>query len=667
LEILNRLINNRKAGSETEEKVVISKCKPHFEVIHEYWVNEPYANIKIVTSDELGEGNHYYVNEAELTEIQFKTYETIVRILSKEFRSPQGEHIDPRDYVFEQAEIIAEKYHRSLGKFTMEEWDQIFYYVVRDLIGYGPLQAIMEDPEIEDISCNGVNMPIYVWHRRFESIPTNIMFTSHQALNDFIVKLAHKSAKHISSAQPVLDAMLPEKHRLAATFMKEVSLKGSTFCIRKFRTEPYSVVDLINIGTLNERIAAYFWFILEYKKSFMIVGGTGAGKTSMLNALLSLMSENDKIVTVEEVPELSPPVANWTQLHSRESFNFGDGPSGSISLFDLIKVSLRYRPDYVIVGEVRGEEAYVLFQALATGHGGLCTMHADSIDRVVKRLTSPPMNVSEVYIPLMNVAMYIQRVELPNKKGGLSFGRRVRTVSEIAEFDNYIEVSRWDPKKDVFNTWFKDSFILQQISTQSGMSMKEIIEEIDRRERYISEIVESGVRKQSEVAEKILYYYNRQRDQKANGKRKPEVEEAPAPPREEEATDIIDMLRDASSSMLEDIVAQPLTEQESEPTEVEEQMEELEPEPESEPMEPEISDKTPENMLTEQEVPKQEILEELGDEPSTLSDLVKDQETELDFATKVLWELAQDASQLVIDKKLTDDAHEAEAEEVHQS
>ncbi len=667
MEILNRFVNNRKAGSETEEKVIISKFKPHFEVVHEYWVNEPYANIKIVASEELGEGNHYYVNEVELTEEQFKTYETIVRILSKEFKSPQGEHIDPRDYVFEQAEIIAEKYHRSLGKFTMEEWDQIFYYVVRDLIGYGPLQAIMEDPEIEDISCNGVNMPIYVWHRRFESIPTNIMFTSHQALNDFIVKLAHKSAKHISSAQPVLDAMLPEKHRLAATFMKEVSLKGSTFCIRKFRAEPYSVVDLIKIGTLNERIAAYFWFILEYKKSFMIVGGTGAGKTSMLNALLSLMSENDKIVTVEEVPELSPPVANWTQLHSRESFNFGDGPSGSISLFDLIKVSLRYRPDYVIVGEVRGEEAYVLFQALATGHGGLCTMHADSIDRVVKRLTSPPMNVSEVYIPLMNVAMYIQRVELPNQKGGLSFGRRVRTVSEIAEFDNYIEVSRWDPKKDVFNTWFKDSFILQQISTQSGMSMKEIIEEIDRRERYIEQIVESGVRNQSDVAEKILSYYNRQRDQKTSGEKETEVEEAPVL-REEEAGDIIDMLKDASSSMLEDIVAQPSTEQEPEPTRIEKQMEVLEPEPESEPMEPEVSDEAPENELTEPEASKQEILEkELGDEPSTLSDLVKDQETELDFATKVLWELAQDASQLVIDKKLTDDAHEAEAEEVQQS
>jgi flagellar protein FlaI len=662
LEILNRFIKKKK-GSDAEEKVVISKCKPDYEIIHEYWVNEPYVNVKIVKSEELGEGNHYFVNEVQLTDEQFDTYERIVRILSKEFKSPQGEHIDPRDYVFEQAEIIAEKYHRSLGKHKIDEWDQIFYYVVRDLIGYGPLQAITEDPDIEDISCNGVDMPIYVWHRRFEGIPTNITFTSHQALNDFIVKLAHKSAKHISSAQPVLDAMLPEKHRLAATFMKEVSLKGSTFCIRKFRAEPYSIVDLINIGTLNERIAAYFWFILEYKKSFMIVGGTGAGKTSMLNALLSLMSENDKIVTVEEVPELSPPVNNWTQLHSRESFNFGDGPSGTISLFDLIKVSLRYRPDYVIVGEVRGEEAYVLFQALATGHGGLCTMHADSIDRVVKRLTSPPMNVSEVYIPLMNIALYIQRVELPNKKGGLNFGRRVRNVSEIAEFDNYIEVSRWDPRKDVFNTWFKDSFILQQISTQAGMSMKEIIEEIDRRELFIGEIVKSGVRDQSEVAEKILSYYNRQRDQKTNNKKKRKKEEVPVP-QEEDTADIIDMLKDASSSMLEDIVAQPSSEQETETLEIEEEPEVSEPEaPEVEHTEPDI----PEPKLTEPEAPERDFVEpKLDDESSTINDLVKDQEAELDFATKVLWELTKDASQLVIDKKKTKDAPEVEAEKVKQ-
>jgi flagellar protein FlaI len=172
----------------------------------------------------------------------------------------------------------------------------------------------------------------------------------------------------------------------------------------------------------------------------------------------------------------------------------------------LIKVSLRYRPDYVIVGEVRGEEAYVLFQALATGHGGLCTMHADSIDRVVKRLTSPPMNVSEVYIPLMNVALYIQRVELPENKDGKSFGRRVRSVSEIADFEDYHEVSRWDPMKDEFIPMFKDSFILQQISVTSGLSMDQLIKELDTRERYLDAIVESGIKKQSDVADKVSGY-----------------------------------------------------------------------------------------------------------------------------------------------------------------
>lgn len=524
------------------ESVHVKKVKPDFKIIDEYEINRPNSRVKIVSSQEIGEGLHYYVEEVELDEAQHETYQKIVRILSREFTSPSGEHIDPTEYVYEQAEIIAEKYHKSLGKFTIEQWDSIFYYVVRDLTGYGPLQAIMEDPWIEDISCNGLDMPIYIWHRKYESIPTNITFRSTQTLNDFLVKLAHKSGKHISSAQPVLDAMLPEKHRLAATFMKEVSMKGSTFCIRKFRAEPLSILDLIQFGTLSSRIAAYFWLILEHKKSFMIVGGTGAGKTSMLNALLSLMSQNDKIVTAEEVPELSPPVANWTQLNSRESFQFGDGPSGDITLFDLIKVSLRYRPDYVIVGEVRGEEAYVLFQALATGHGGLCTMHADSIDRVVKRLTSPPMNVSEVYIPLMNIALYIQRVELPQKKDGLNFGRRVRSVSEIAEYDNYLEVSRWDPRTDAFTTMFKDSYILQQISVSSGKSMDQLMEELDRREKYINDMIESGIDNQRDVAEKILSYYTNQREEKDAKKQDETIPEVVEELDQEEIPDVQELI-----------------------------------------------------------------------------------------------------------------------------
>jgi flagellar protein FlaI len=262
----------------------------------------------------------------------------------------------------------------------------------------------------------------------------------------------------------------------------------------------------MNIGTLNGRIAAYFWLLLEYKMSFMVLGGTGAGKTSLLNALLSLMSQNDKIVTVEEVTELNPPLPNWTQLVSRQSFAFGTSMTTPINLFDLVRLSLRYRPEYIIVGEIRGEEAYVLFQALATGHGGLCTMHSDSLDHIVKRLTSPPMNVSSIYIPLMNCALHIERVELPFKQQGLSYGRRVRTIWEIEDFEKYREVASWNPKEDTFETAFSGSFLLKRIAAKSGLTVDEILKEIASRELFLDQIVKSGIRDQRFVAERMLAY-----------------------------------------------------------------------------------------------------------------------------------------------------------------
>ncbi|MEE9519392.1 MAG: type II/IV secretion system ATPase subunit, partial [bacterium] len=402
---------------------------------------------------------------------------------------------------------------RALGGHSRNGWNKIFYYAVKNIAGYGPLHAIMLDPNIEDISNNGLNSPVYVWHRKYESIPTNVTFLDDQTANDYIVKLAHRSSKHISSATPMFDGMLPEKHRIAATFMNEVSMKGSTFCIRKFKEDPFSITDLIEIGTIDEKIAAYFWLTLEHKMSFMIVGGTGAGKTSMLNGLLSLMSRNDKIVTVEEVPELSPPLPNWTQLQSRQSFQFGDTAASSITIFDLVKVSLRYRPDYIIVGEIRGEEAFTLFQALATGHGGLCTMHADSLNNVIKRLTSPPMNVSKVYIPLMNNALHIQRVELPKPRNGLNFGRRIRTVWEIEDYEQYREVAVWNPRTDSFDTWFENSILLERISLISGKTREALLKELEVRRKFLHEMVENGIRDQKKVAEMILEFYSHKKEE----------------------------------------------------------------------------------------------------------------------------------------------------------
>ncbi|MFQ6053004.1 MAG: type II/IV secretion system ATPase subunit, partial [Candidatus Bathyarchaeia archaeon] len=392
------------------------------------------------------------------------------------------------------------------GKLDEESWSRVLYYLVRDVAGYGPLDPLMRDPNIEDISCNGLHKLIFVWHRKYESIPTNIGFNDERVYNDFIIKLAHKGSKHISSATPILDATLPEKHRMAATFQKEVSTHGSSFCIRKFREEPLSIIDLIRFGTLSPEIAAYFWMLLENRMNFMILGGTGAGKTSMLNALLSLIPPNNKIITVEEVAELNPPHGNWVQLVGRKGFGFGTMERSSITLFDLVKLSLRYRPDYIVVGEVRGEEAFTLFQAIATGHGGICTMHADSLDHAVKRLTSEPMNISKIYIPLMNVAMYISRVELPHEREGLKYGRRVRAVWEIDDFEKYITISSWDPTNDTFKVDLKQSVKLKQISDLKGDSFENTLDELERRAKLLTNMAKVNVTNQGEVVNRIQEY-----------------------------------------------------------------------------------------------------------------------------------------------------------------
>jgi flagellar protein FlaI len=548
------------------EGVRIDKMNRGFKVIEDYYVHKPFARIKIVKSSALGAGLYYYIDESPMSEEEEDSYNKIMGILSKEMNPPKDDFVTPTTYVQEQAEVIAEKYYRALGGHTMSGWKKIFYYAVRNIAGYGPLHAIMLDPNIEDISNNGLNAPVYVWHRQFESIPTNVTFLDDQFANDYIVKLAHRSSKHISSASPLFDGMLPEKHRIAATFMNEVSMKGSTFCIRKFKEDPFSIADLIEIGTIDEKIAAYFWLILEHKMSFMIVGGTGAGKTSMLNGLLSMMSRNDKIVTVEEVPELSPPLPNWTQLQSRQSFQFGDSPAASISIFDLVKVSLRYRPDYIIVGEIRGEEAFTLFQALATGHGGLCTMHADSLTNVIKRLTSPPMNVSKVYIPLMNSALHIQRVELPKPRNGLNFGRRIRTVWEIEEFEQYREVAVWNPRTDSFDTWFENSVLLERIALVTGKTREVLLEELEARRKFLHDIVEKGIRDQKKVAEMILEYYSDQKgEQKEKKKRQRKKNGGPSIAEEvnEKVDSLHPLVREEIDVQFQNIMQQETTEQET--------------------------------------------------------------------------------------------------------
>ncbi len=345
------------------EKIV--SLRADYRILESYPLVDPWARALILERKVDG-SLLYFVDEIPLTTEERQLYEKVMDILYWELEPPpSGE--DPREHFKKQVSKIIRKFRLRFSSSIHPgiSWQKIEYYINRDSIEYGPITPIMKDPAIEDISCDGVGRPIYVWHSRYESIPTNIRFDSDEELDDLVVKLAHKAGKHVSVAFPIIDAILPEGHRLAATYKREVSRDGSTFTIRKFKDKPLSIINLVLGGTVSSLLAAYFWKILEFNMTGLIMGVTGAGKTTLLNALATLLRPTIKIVTIEDTPELRLTHENWVQLYSRPSYGF-EGGMGEISLYDLVRVSLRYRPDVVIVGEVRGEEAKVLFQAIAS-------------------------------------------------------------------------------------------------------------------------------------------------------------------------------------------------------------------------------------------------------------------------------------------------------------
>ena len=486
---------------------VFSKLPEDAEIIETYHIQPPHSKVTIASLPELGGGRAYFIEETELSTEERIILHKLLDIMSIEIEPPEEEKVDPNAYVEGEARRLAKKYGLLKRLKNEDSWSKIVYYVQRDLVGFGPLHVIMNDRMIEDISVNGVNIPIYVWHRKYESMPTNLKIIDEETLDNLLIKLTHLAQKHISTAFPILDAMLPGKDRIAATFRREVSPKGSTFCIRRFREEPFSIIDLIELGTLDEMLAAYFWLMVENRMTISVIGGTGAGKTSTLNALASLIKPEMKIVTVEEIPELSLPHENWVQLVSRESYGLGMSKIGEVTLFDLVKVSLRYRPDYIVVGEIRGEEAFVLFQALATGHGGLTTLHAESIDHAIKRLTSPPMNIAETYVPLINVMILQERVQLPRPKMGLSFGRRMRNVFEIIDYGKYKQIASWNPVNDSFMSNLKQSEMLNKIAQRYGVSKDIVLEELSRRALLFRDLRIRGIRSNNEVKKEITKYY----------------------------------------------------------------------------------------------------------------------------------------------------------------
>lgn len=388
---------------------------------------------------------------------------------------------------------------KSLSKIT--------YYAIRDFIYLGKIEPLMRDHMIEEISCDGTGIPLYIWHREYESIPTNIMFTTNKELNNFARKASYLCGKHVSIANPIIDASLPDGSRINLTLGHEITKRGSTFTIRRFRADPITIIDLIKFGTMSSEIATYLWYIAEKNATMLVAGGTASGKTTTLNALASFIRPGQKIVSIEDTQELNLLHENWIPAVSRQ--NFTDGKIGEINQFDLLRSALRQRPDIIIVGETRGREAYTLFQAMATGHGGFSSIHSDSIEATFTRLSSSPMDIPK---DLIANTLDIITLQLKLRVKDRTV-RRIIQISEIIGLDELSgeikthEIFKWDPITDTHSS-AGNSIVLNKIKERLGESNSEINDGLRRRKITLEWMVKNDIRQHKDVAKNILEFYS---------------------------------------------------------------------------------------------------------------------------------------------------------------
>ena len=481
-EFLGELKNETPAGSILLEK---------------YPLKAPFSYANIIQNQETGSLS-YQIDETKLNQQEQIIYNQLYQLIEENIDSPETIEQDFGFMSFVN-KILKENEKLFLDQ-PKGSIEKVKYYLERNIDGFGDIDPIMQDPNIEDVSCSGINTPIYVWHRKYDSIPCNVTYQD-EKLNSFVSRIVFRAGKHISSAYPISDLALQGNHRISVLYQKEVTPKGTSFTIRKFKQDPYSIVDLITFGTISVEIAAYMWLLMESKMSIMVIGSTGSGKTTILNAITGLINPDYKIFSVEDVSEINIKHQNWFSLISRTGF--GSEGEGEIGLYDLIKSGVRHRPDYIIVGEIRGSEAYVMFQAMATGHGGLCTMHADSLESASKRLQQKPMDIPASYMALMNCAIVIRRVKGADGKGV----RKAISIQEIKDANTYYDAFKWSPKSDYFTPALEDSEMLHRISEQSGRDMDEIFAELKRREMVLKWLVQRGIRRYDKVAEAVGKYY----------------------------------------------------------------------------------------------------------------------------------------------------------------
>jgi len=460
-----------------------------------YYVENPYSLVRILQNNKTGE-MIYHLQEPQLSETERK----VLNLIWEELRDTLPYERTPE----EKEKLLGREFLRIANYYGLRNpktLHKFLYYLIRDTIGYGKIDALIKDRMIEDISCDGVDIPVYVYHREFYNLRTNVTFTEGE-IDTFVTKLSEKCGRHLSYAEPVLDATLPDGSRLQATLGREVTTRGSSFTIRKFMGSTFTPVDLLKYGTFNSEMLATLWMAAENGRSMMIVGGTGSGKTSTLNALAFFIPPDAKIVSIEDTRELSLYQENWLPNLTRET-----GEGKKLDMYELVRQAMRQRPECIIVGEVRGVEALAMFQAMSTGHTAFSTMHAGSVQDAINRLLGEPINLP----PPMLAELDIMCLQVLTTLGD----KRVRRNRQIVEFLGLDPRSGKLRMSESFS-WVMgmDSFIkkeepnvLREIREERGMSLAEMVREIDNRCKLLEGLAKKPSVSYGEVASYIRQYY----------------------------------------------------------------------------------------------------------------------------------------------------------------
>jgi len=375
-----------------------------------------------------------------------------------------------------------------------DDLEAVRYLLLRDKIGLGIIEPLILDPNIEDISCSGLG-PVFLEHKVFKALKSAIVFDKHEDLDAFLRRTSERINKPVTYRKPIVDATLPDGSRVNIVYGEEVSKRGSNFTIRKFTATPLSVLDIVGSGSCTYQMIAYLSIMIEEGMNLWVSGETASGKTTLLNALTTFMRADAKIVTVEDTPEVQIPHPNWL----REVVRGAAGEAASVTMFDLLKAALRQRPNAIIVGEIRGEEGNIAFQAMQTGHAVMATFHAATVEKLIQRVTAAPISVPKSYIDNLNIVVIASAVKLPNGK----LGRRILSINELFGYDSvtdsfsYAEVFHWDPITDVHEfTGYMNSYLLEnKVAPARGIppnQRRRIYQEIDRRAKVLEKLHKSS-------------------------------------------------------------------------------------------------------------------------------------------------------------------------------